>query len=84
MPGPSMAGIFGNNWQTTSVTRDHASIGELTAIVCNDRDLKEDLISVNPQWTLDLYLPWNRTTVSSSTRRLSKGFTSKDKDLVGP
>ena len=30
------------------VTRDHASIGELPAIVCNERDLKEDLISVNP------------------------------------
>ncbi len=46
MPGPPTAVMFGNG--QTSVTRDHASIGELPAIVCNDRDLKEDLISVNP------------------------------------
>ena len=30
------------------MTHDHASIGELPAIVCDDNDLKEDLVSVNP------------------------------------
>ena len=38
--------MFGNG--QTSITRDHTSIGTLPAIVCRDRDLKEDLISVNP------------------------------------
>ena len=44
--GPPTAVIFGNG--NTSVTHDHASIGPLPAIVCNDNDLKEDLVSVNP------------------------------------
>ena len=38
--------IVGNG--QTTVTHDHASIGELPAIVCDDNDLKEDLGSVNP------------------------------------
>ena len=38
--------MFGNG--NTSVTHDHASIGPLPAIVCNDNDLMEDLVSVNP------------------------------------
>ena len=46
IPGPPTAVMFGNG--QTSVTHDHASIGELPAIVCDDNDLKEDLVSVNP------------------------------------
>ena len=44
--GPPTAVMFGNG--QTSIARDHTSIGTLPAIVCHDKDLKEDLISVNP------------------------------------
>ena len=38
--------MLGN--EQTPATRDHASIGDFPAIVCSDKDLKEDLICVNP------------------------------------
>ena len=44
--GPPIAVVFGNG--QSSIARDHATVGQLPAIVCDDRDLKEDLISVNP------------------------------------
>ena len=42
MPSPPSAVMLGNG--QTSATRDHASIGDFPAIVCSDKDLKEDLI----------------------------------------
>ena len=59
--GPPTAVVFGNG--QSSIARDHATVGQLPAIVCDDRDLKEDLISVNPLLdALDTSLPWKPTS----------------------
>ena len=44
--GPPTAVVFGNG--SSSIARDHVTIGQLPAIVCDDNDLQEDLISINP------------------------------------
>ena len=44
--GPTTTVVFGNG--QSSITNQLAQLGQFNAIVCNDNDLHEDLISVNP------------------------------------
>ena len=60
--------IFGNG--DTALSRERTQIGELEALVCEDKDLNEDLVSINPLLDIGFKL-----TMESSCGKLSNEET---------